>query len=402
MSSAGVFAGAFQYRIYSLIAAAAGTAGLAIGYLSSPRDFFISYLIGFLAVVAVSLGSLGLIMIHNLTGGWWGWTARPFFLAGVRSLPVLAVLFIPIALGVEFIYPWTDAAYMNHDPVLSGKLPYLNVPFWTARAVGYWVFWILLSFLLRALLISSPDGNSNVKALHRVQKLSGIGLLLLALTVSFAAIDWVMTLEPHWFSSMFGVVMIVGDLMSAFGFSVLLLVCLDQKKPNIWMTQKNLHDLGKFIFMTVMLWAYIQLSQFLIIWGGNLPEETFWYHERSLGFWKVLSAVLVTFQFAVPFLLLLSKRMKRNPKILPWVICVLFAVRWLEQVWLVAPGIRFGAFPIHWLDIVAPLAIGGVWSFFYFTFLGGTPEIPVPAGGFGHGHSPASGPQDQVREAHAH
>jgi hypothetical protein len=381
------FSAAASYRRKAVVPALIGMGFLVFGFLLNRPQFFMSYLQGYLFTVAIPLGCLGITMIHNLSGGKWGWTIRPFLEAGMRTLPAMAVLFVPIALGMSQIYPWMNADLVAHDAALQSKAMYLNGSWWLVRAVLYFVLWIGLAAWLRRWLLASPS-NVAIEKLHRVQKLSAGGLLVFVLSVSFASIDWVMSVEPHWFSSIFGTIVLVGAAMSAFCVCTMTAIFMHRRTPNPWLTERNLHDLSKFIFMTIMLWGYMNLSQFLIIWSGNLPEETFWFYERSVGGWNVVSALLPIFQWVLPFALLLSARAKKNPDFVVKVAAFLLVGRALEQIWLVAPGLRAGTFPIGWMDVVAPLALGGVWAALYFGYLGQSSGVPFPAG-----HAPA-GPQD--------
>lgn len=398
MSSSGsAFSAAAGYKKFAILVAAIGGGLSFVGLGLDRQQFFVSYLEGFLWVAAIPFGAFGLLMIHTLTGGKWGWTIRPFLVSAAKTLPLIAVLFIPVALGMKDLYIWTNHEVVNHDPVLASKVAYLNEQFWLARTVFYFASWIVLSWLLLRRLVPNPEKISDIKVLHPAQRVAAGGFLFFFLTASFASIDWVMSIEPHWFSSVYGALMLTGCAMSAFGFSTWCLIALDKKSPNMWMTQNNVHDLGKFLFMTVMLWGYLSLSQYLIIWAGNLPEETYWYHERGMGLWKWISLFMVFFQFVLPFCWLMSKHIKRNVKMLPIVISLLFVMRWLEQLWLVKPGLMVGKFPFHFLDFTVPAAIMGIWLFVYFTFLSKAENVPVPDGFLGHHPGDHHhGPQDKA------
>ncbi|MBY0369192.1 hypothetical protein K2X33_00800 [bacterium] len=390
------FSAAASYKRKMLLPAAVGAGLMVFGFLLNRPQFFQSYLQGYLFAVAIPLGCLGVTMIHNLSGGNWGWTIRPFLEAGIKTLPAMALLFIPVALGVTSIFPWTNHELVAHDPVLLGKEAYLNVPFWLGRAAFYFALWSILSLWLLRWLLPSPTAGT-LSQQHRVQRLSAGGLLLFVLSTSFAAIDWAMSIEPHWFSSIFGVIVIVGYVISAFSVATMSLILFNNTTPNPWLTSKNLHDLSKFMFMGIMLWGYMSLSQFLIIWSGNLPEETFWYYERSLGGWWWLSLFMPILQWVLPFCLLLSAKMKKKAPYVFKVGAFLLVVRALEQVWFISPSLRLGAaFPFHWMDLVAPVTLGALWAALYFSFLGGSSGVPAPAG---HAHT-AHEPQDQPGGKH--
>ncbi len=380
---------AASYKRKAVVPALFGAILLVFGFLVNRPQFFLSYLQGYMFAVAFPLGCLGIVMIHTLSGGKWGWTIRPFLEAGMRTLPAMAVLFIPVALGLTSLYPWTNHDLVAHDAALLSKAIYLNPKWWIIRAVSYFAIWILLAAWVRRWLVPSPQGHT-LEQLHRSQRLSAGGLLVFVLSVSFAAIDWVMSIEPHWFSSIFGGIVLVGAGMSAFTACTMTAILMHRQTPNPWLTERNLHDLSKFIFMTFMLWGYFNLSQFLIIWSGNLPEETFWFYERSQGGWYWVSAMLPLLQWAIPFCLLLPATNKKNPDFVVKVGVFLLFGRAVEQLWLIAPSIRPQGFVVHWMDVVAPLALGGAWAALYFTYLGRSSGVPAPQ--LAHGHA---GPQDK-------
>jgi hypothetical protein len=382
------FSAAASYQRKAIFPALIGAGLLVLGFLLNRQQFFLSYLQGYMFAIAFPLGCLGITMIHTLSGGRWGWTIRPFLEAGMRTMPLMAVLFIPIVLGMNTLYPWTQQELVAHDAALLSKAIYLNPKWWLIRAVSYFALWIVLAWWVRRLLLPSPEGQ-DLQKLHRLQRVSAGGLLVFVLSVSFASIDWVMSVEPHWFSSIFGGIVLVGAGMSAFSFCTMSAIFMHRHTPNPWLTERNLHDLSKFIFMTLMLWGYFNLSQFLIIWSGNLPEETFWFYERSQGGWYYISTLLPLLQWAIPFCLLLPASCKKNPDFVVKVGAFLLFGRAFEQLWLVAPSVRPVGWAIQWMDVVAPIALGGAWAALYFGYLGQTAGIAAPQGHAGHG------PQDK-------
>jgi len=386
MTSAFASAGSLRRPLW--VVGAIGLGLSVLGFLVDRTNFFAAYLQAYLFVLAFPLGALGLLMIHNLTGGLWGWTLRPFLYAGVQTMPWMALFFVPVVLGMHTLYPWTNAELVHHDPALLAKAGYLNANFWIGRAVFYFACWIVLAFFLKRWLLPGTKVES-YPALHRVQRLSAAGLIIYMLTASFAAIDWVMSIEPKWFSSLFGAILVVGQATTGFGFGTYVAILMHRRYPNPWVTHRNLHDLGKFLFMCVMLWGYLSVSQYLLIWMANLPEETFWYQMRYDGMWKWISTILALTAFFLPFFILLPSRVKKNAdalmKIIPFMLCV----RLLENIYLVAPSFRNAAMPLHWLDLATVLGLGGVYCALYFTSLAGSPGIPMPVlAPHGHGTEP--------------
>lgn len=337
----------------------------AIGWLTNAEQFFRSYLFGYLFWIGVGLGCLGLLMIHNLTGGVWGLGIRRILEAGSRTLYYGIVLFIPIAFGITTLYAWSHAELVAADAILQQKQAYLNVPFFLTRSVLYFALWSALAYYLsRWSLDRDRTGDAGIGG--KLQGLAGGGLVALVLSITFASVDWAMSLNPHWFSTIYGILFAVGQVLSALAFVILLVAHVGEEEPLASVISKEaVHDLGKLLLAFVMLWAYISVSQLIIVWSANLPEEIPWYVQRFQGGWGIVGVLLVLFHFALPFLLLLSRELKRSARALAGVALGLFAVRFLELYWLIAPdlqghGAAHGLHP-HWLDLAAPVAIGAVW-----------------------------------------
>ncbi len=355
-----------------------GAAVLCLVGLFVDRDqFFRSWLIGFLFWLAPALGSLAIVMLHNMTGGAWGFTIKRLLEAAMRTLPALAALALPILLGIGSLYEWSHADVVANDEILQRKEAYLNVPFFIVRTVLYFAIWI---FLARKLirLAERYDRTLNPKALRRIGFLSGFGLVLYFLTMSFASFDWGMSLEPHWFSTIYGVHFIIGQGLSTLCLAVIVCSRLVRHDPfSRWIEKSHFHDLGNLMLAFVMLWAYISFSQFLIVWSGNLPEETPYYLTRTQNGWQVMALVLVVCHFAAPFFILLSRRNKRTATTLARLATVLFLLRFVDYVWLIAPSFHHGEMHLSWLDVAAPVAIGGIWIGLFTRNLRGRPLISL-------------------------
>ena len=370
-----------RLRNVALIVGIIGAALTALGAVLDTRQFFFSYLIGYVLWTGVAVGSLGLLMVHHVAGGAWTLVIRRILEAATRTIPLMLVLFIPIAFGIHQLYEWSHEEAMAANELLQHKAPYLNVSFFLARFAVYFIVWLVLAYLLNK-WSAEQDAQAETRALEgRMQRISGPGLILFFLTVTFAVFDLIMSLDPEWYSTIFGLIMATAWGMSAFAFAVTIFIYLRQTEPlRAVVLPAHLHDLGKFMLMFVMLWSYLSFSQFLLIWSGNLPEEIPWYLRRMSGGWQYVSLGLVLFQFAFPFLLLLSRDIKRNPRRLVAIALFLLAVRWLDVVWLVAPEAHReeyrSAFHLHWLDLVAPLGIGGLWIAFFAWQLGRRPLLP--------------------------
>lgn len=367
----------------ALGAAGAGAALCLLGLLVNAEQFFRSYLVAFLFWSGIAVGSLSLLCINHLTGGLWGVVIRRLAEAGTRTFPVLLLLFLPLVFGLKHLYAWSHPEVLAADALLRSKEPYLNVPFFLARAAFYFVVWLGLAHQLNKLSLRL-DAGYDLKTARRLRGFAGGGLLLLGLTITFASIDWGMSLDAHWFSTMYGVLFMVGTALSALIFVILLVALVGGEAPFAGVLQREqVHDLGKLAFAFVMLWAYVNYSQFLITWSGNLPEEIPWYQRRFEGGWQYLALALVVLHFALPFLVLLSREVKRNLGLLAKAMGVVLFMRLVDIFWLVGPdlgghgpGAQHGLH-VHWLDPAAVLAVGGAWLWFYARQLGTRPLLPL-------------------------
>lgn len=361
----------------AVIVGAVASIAVVAGAVSNPIAFFHAYLYSYLFRLGLSLGSLAIVMLHHLTGGSWGFAIRRVLEAGMRTLPLMALLFVPFAFGIRALYPWADAEKVAHDPLLQHKAPYLNVEFFFVRVVFYFVLWIAFAWMnLR--LSAKQDRTGDPGPERRARVLAGPGLGMYALTVTFAAIDWAMSLEPHWFSTMYGLIFVIGQVLATLCFSVIAAAWLQKREPfKRFLGVTHFHDLGNLMFAFVMLWGYVNFSQFLIIWSGNLTEETPWYLHRIGGGWKSLALALVVLHFFVPFLLLLLRKTKRNVAYLALVALLLMVTRFFDLYWLIAPAFHRGGFEIGWLDLAMPIAMGGVWLAVFIQGAKGRPLISL-------------------------
>ncbi|HZL91526.1 MAG TPA: hypothetical protein VFB96_24365 [Pirellulaceae bacterium] len=337
----------------------------AAGWYFDPARFYPAYLVGFLFWIGMALGAQAVVMIHYLTGGGWGIPIRRILEAAIGTLPVLALLFLPLLAGLRELYPWARPDYVASDSILRrqlggyAKIDYLNVDWFLIRSAIYFAIWIVLGLVLNWLSAGDDPANERWRR-RRLALLSGPGMILWALAVTFAAVDWAMSLEPHWFSSMYGVLFMAGQGVSGLALAILIALPLRNAAP--WgpsLTVSRVHDVGNLLLAAVLFWSYVSLMQFLIIWSGNLPEETPWYIHRSGGGWQFVAVALAALHFLVPFLLLLMRQTKRDARWLLGVAGLLAVMRLVDLYWLVIPAFRPQRLSIHWLDLVVPLAIGG-------------------------------------------
>ena len=365
-----------RVRRVSLAVGVLASAGCAAAATWFPAEFYPAYLVAYLFWLGVALGSWAIAMIHQLTGGAWGLVIRRVLESAYATMPLLAVLFLPIIAGMHYLYPWVRPEAAN-DPVLREKSLYLNVEFFYVRAAIYFAIWITLPWLLnRWSAARSPEAETPRRRWR--QLLSGPGLLLYGLTVTFASIDWAMSLEPHWYSSMYGVIFMAGQAVSALSLAIVAAVLLADFQP--WrqiVSRQRWHDLGNLLLALVMFWSYVAFMQYLIVWAGNLPEETPWYVHRSRGGWQYVVLILMGFHFAVPFLLLLSRNVKRHTGRLVAVALWLLVMRWVDLYWLIMPSFYPDGFYLHWLNLLTPLAIGGLWMAMFAWRLSARAQLPI-------------------------
>jgi hypothetical protein len=345
------------------IALAVGVVAIAlsaVGFFSSHEQFFKSYLLAYTFWTGIALGCLALSMVHHLSGGAWGVVIRRVLEAASRTLPFMALLFVPILFGLHDLYLWARPDEVAHDVVLQHKAPFLNVGFFVVRSAIYLVLWSGLAFFLSKWSLDQERGERGQSLW--MQRLSGGGLVVYAITVLFMSVDWIMSLDPHWFSTIYGMLFMVSQGLSALAFTIAVIVLLSRTDVMARViAPAHLHDLGKLLLAFVMLWAYLSFSQFLIIWSANLPEEIPWYLKRWDGAWQWVGLALIFGHFALPFVLLLSRDLKRNGRTLIVVALIVSAMRLVDLFWQIGPLHGAAHFGLHWMDLAVPLALGGVW-----------------------------------------
>lgn len=345
--------------------------------------FFQSYLLAFLFVLGLSLGSLGLLMLQHLTSGHWGVMTRRPLESATRVLPVVAVLFLPIVLGMHNLYKvWLDPRKPGVGPLSDMQQSYLTKNGFLIRAFLYFAIWLILVFLFNR-WSKEQDANREDRALRRrIKMLAGPGIILYVFVMSFAAIDWVMSLTPQWASTIYGFLFVIGQIISSMSLMIAVLVLLSRTAPMQGLVQsRHLHDLGKLLFAFVMLWAYFAFSQLLIIWSGNLPEEISFYRARLYGGWGVVAVIVLIFHFFVPFFFLLPRDVKRSAKLLPTIAIWMIFMRLVDLFWLTRPsltlnGVQAGAIPAL-MDVAAVVALGGIWLAAFAWNLKAQPLLPL-------------------------
>ena len=378
-------------EINGLRTIALGVGGVAliawlVGLYFNPEQALRSWLIGFIFWGGIGIGSIGILLLQYITGGAWGLVVRRVAEAASRTLPLVVVLFLPLAIGMTSLYEWTHLAPTEH--IMEHRGWFMTPASWILRSILYFALFGVMAYLLNSWSASQDKAENYAEAakiLGTASAFSGPAMVVYAIVVTFAAVDWVMTLDPHYFSTIWGLLFVAGWALSCFCFEVVILAYLADKTPmDRVLGRRHFHDLGKLMLALVMVWAYFNFSQYLIIWSGNIPEETTWFLARTTKGWGYLAWILVLFHFAAPFLVLLMQDLKRRAKTLALVAMFILFMRVVDMFWLIAPnprintaGFESGAFYISWLDLVAPVAVGGIWLWYFFGQLMDRPLVPV-------------------------
>ncbi len=360
-----------------------------VGWITKPEDFYRSYLLAFLLVLGLSLGSLGLLMLQHLTGGHWGILIRRPLESATRVLWLVAAFAVPLVFGMKYLYTthtvggetrigWLSAPATGQEGALSDlQQSYLTHNFFIVRIVVYFLVWIFLMWLFNRMSLQQ-DVNRDDRALRaRLKFWAGPGIILYVFAMTFAAIDWAMSLSPHWASTIYGFLFVAGQAISAMSLMIITVVLCSRAEPFSHIIQKrHLHDLGKLLFTFNMLWAYFSFSQLLIIWSGNQPEEITFYRSRLFGGWGVVAALVLILHFFLPFFALLSRDLKRNQALLPKLAMWMIAMRSLDLFWLTRPEFTTSALPTLW-DFATILGLGGIWLWFFAVQLKQRPLLPL-------------------------
>jgi len=318
-----------------------------------PQQALLSYLFAFVFFTGLSVGSLALALVHPLTGGAWGFFIRPQVLAAARTLPLMALLALPVLLGMHALYGWTHADALAHDELLRKQSWFLNPTFFVIRTVSYFVLWLLCLWLF----------TRGVRDNRRLARIAAPGLIVFALTTLMSTTDWVSSLLPHWHSSTFGMLVAVGWMLAAMALATL--TTLRKMEAEDARHAQLLQDLGNLLLMFVLGWSYLVFMQYLTIWIADLPAENVWYIPRTLTSWRVLAWFLIALHFLVPFFVLLSRKAKRSRALLGAIAGMLLLTNLADALWLVVPGFRPNGFALRWTDLLAPLGIGGLWLCVY-------------------------------------
>lgn len=360
----------------ALIVGVIGLILVAVGAIFRPAQFLQSYLFAYQFALGLALGSMAILMLQYLTSGDWGVVIRRTLEAAMRTLPWLAIGFLPIIAGVRELYVWARPAEAAAEG-LEFRAGYLNIPFFIVRAIIYFAVWLAIAWRLDR-WSREQDRGAALGWLKRLRRLSGPGLVIYGVTVTFAAFDWLMSLNPEWFSTIFGFLIIAGQALSATSLMILVAALLSRREPMAGVFQpRHFHDFGKVMLTFVILWAYMSFSQLLIIWAGDLPQEIPFYLPRMQSSWRWIGVALIALHFGLPFALLLSRNLKRRARSLAALAGLVLVMRVIDLFWLVAPEFRRQGLSVDWFDPVTVIGVCGVWLALFIRELKSRPMLPL-------------------------
>lgn len=346
-----------------------------IGLFTDPTHFWQSYLFAYLFWSGLALGCLGIFFLHNVVGGNWGVAIRRLLESGVKTLPFVLVGVIPILFAIRSLYVWTQADFRAHDFPAGHRADYMNVPMFIGRTILFCLIWYLTGrYILN--LANEHDRTGDPVLFLKIKRRSAPALLVFIVTTTYAFIDWIMSLEPDWYSTIYPWMFTIGEVVLTFAFVIAVLVLLSKREPFAsFLTRQHYHDLGNLLLAFTMVWAYFSISQFLIIWAENLPDEIPWYVRRFSGGWGYIAFVIAIFHFCVPFFLLLMRFTKKNPGALRALAVWMILMRILDVFWIVEPAFRQRGLEVYWTDLVALIGLGGIWLAFFIFHLKSRPLL---------------------------
>lgn len=360
-----------------LLLGAVGLALSGIGLFTDSRQFFHSYLVAFTFWTSVGLGALFFTMLHHLVNASWSVVLRRLIENVMIALPVMFLFFLPLAFGLGSLYEWSHADKVATDHALHAKAGFLNTGFFLTRTLIYFLIWSALAFALYRLTLKQDRGHSEELALN-LKKVSAPGIILFAVTLTFAAWDWLMSLDAHWYSTIFGAYYFAGSALAAMAVVTLIAIFLRRQQVlSGQITLEHYHDLAKLLFAFTVFWAYMAFSQYFLIWYANIPEETIWYQHRWEGSWKAVTLLLIIGHFAVPFLVLISRAAKRSTFILAIVGAWMLLMHWVDLYWLVMPVLHQHGFAPSWMDLTTMIGIGGIFLALIWRRMYAHPLVPI-------------------------
>lgn len=365
---------------FGKLAAIAGVAGLVLsagGYFVDSEQFFYSWLTSFMFWTSIALGGLCFTMLHHLVAARWSVVLRRISENIMGVLPIMVVFLVPILLGMHDLYHWSHADLVETDHLLKGKAAYLNPTFFVIRLAVYFVIWFVLNRLLFQ-VSQRQDAGHDPSQIKRMRLISAPGMILFAITLTFFSFDLMMSLDAHWYSTIYGVYFFAGSFAAVLSFIFLTVLVLHghgilKKEISI----EHYHDLGKLMFAFIIFWGYMAFSQYFLIWYANIPEETIWFLHRWVGSWKAVTLILVFGHFVVPFFFLFPQGAKKNAVLMKLMTTWVLLMHLLDIHWLVMPSLHHEGFHLSWMDFSTMIGIGGIFLWFFWRRMASSPMIPV-------------------------
>lgn len=354
-----------------LVCGVLGLAATGLGMVFRPTPFFAAYLWALLFAIGLSMGSACMTMIHHLSRGYWGFLIRRTLEAAMAPMPWLALLFLPLFLGLNALYPWSDPLIVARDPVLAHRAPYMSAAGYILRTVAYLALWSWITVRLH-LLSGEQTATNDPEPYWKLRRFSAFGLVAYPVVATLALLDWVISLDAHWYSSMFAALACVGQLLAGYSLALMLMPLLARLEPKLF-HERVLNQLGNLLLALTILWAYLAFSQFLIIWSGNLPQENHWYLRRVAGGWRWLIGLVSVFHFAVPLAILLSRAAKRRLRVLQATAALLLVSQLAYQFWVVLPSVSVSGADLLLGTAAVLLGVGGIWLWLFAAALGSRP-----------------------------
>lgn len=337
-----------------------------VGYFLNSEQFFYSYLTSFTFFTSIALASMIMVMIHHITKSSWGTVLRRIPESFFANIWIWSIFIIPVLIGMSTLYSWTNTEYIADDPIMVGKIPYLNVPFFVIRQLLYFAIWGYLGHRLYKVSIEMDKTNDWGLA-QALRNLSAPGILIFALTIAFASFDWLMSLDAHWFSTMFGVYFFAMSFQALFPILILMVFWLHKKEIlKNTIGKAHIYDLGAWFFGFSVFYAYIAFSQFLLIYYANIPEETLWFYHRLEGSWEWVTYSLLFGRFIIPFILLLNRDTKHNQKLLVFTSILVIVMHFVEIYWIIMPVMSHSGVAISWIDFTTFIGLGGIFMGLFF------------------------------------
>lgn len=362
------------------IALALGIIGLiltAAGYFIDKTQFYYSYLTAFVYWLSIALGGLFFTMLHHLVGAKWSVVLRRLAENIMICVPPMVIFVIPVLSGIRELFHWSQPEVVAQDHLLQSKAAYLNVPFFVVRAAIYFVVWIVLGRSLFRLSLLQ-DGGHHDGLFKKMRVVSAPGMILFAVTITFASFDWLMSLDAHWYSTIFGVYVFAGAFLATLAFLMRFVLYLDSTGVmHETVTKEHWHDMGKLLFAFTIFWGYMAFSQYFLIWYGNIPEETIWFLHRWEHGWEYLSLLIVFGHFVVPFFVLFPYSTKRSRPVMLVMTVWILVMHWVDLYWIIMPNLHREAVEYSWMDITTMLGIGGVFVWYFWNRVRVRPLVPI-------------------------